>query len=91
MKRLGMILMAIAIMVMIGFGNWYGTHYTRNDCVVVSCEENIITVKDPCGYLWEFKADGLEVGNVIDLKMYTSGTDGTIFDDEIIDYELVTD
>ena len=91
MKRLGMILIAIAIMVMMGFGNWYGTHYTRNDCVVVSCEENIITVEDTCGYTWEFTADDLKVGDVIDLKMYTNDTDNTIFDDEITDYKLVTD
>jgi hypothetical protein len=91
MKRLGMAAMVIVMIAMIGFASWFEVHYTREDCTVVGYVEDVVTVEDTCGYTWEFKADGLEVGDVVDLKMYTNHTDSTIFDDEITDYKLVAD
>ena len=91
MRRLGMLVMAIVMVGLFCFASWFEVHYTREDCTVVGYVEDVVTVEDTCGYTWEFKADGLEVGDVVDLKMYTNHTDNTIFDDEITDYKLVAD
>ena len=51
--------------------------------------EDVVTVEDTCGYTWDFIGDGYEVGDVVDLKMYTNHTDSTIYDDVIEDVKRV--
>ena len=91
MKRLGMVVMAILMVGMFCFASWFEVHYTREDCTVVSYTEDLVTVEDKCGYTWDFYADGLEVGDVVKLRMYTNHTDSNIFDDEVESYKLVAD
>ena len=91
MKRVLTVVMVVVMVGLFCFASWYETHYTRQDCTVVEYTEDLVTVVDKCGYLWDFRAEGLEIGDVVDLKMYTNHTDNTIFDDEITDYKLVSD
>lgn len=93
MKKLGIVAMAAAIVMiaMIGLASWFEVHYTKENCTVVDCVEDVVIVEDTYGYIWEFEADNLEVGDVVDLKMYTNYTNSTVFDDEITDYRLATD
>lgn len=62
-------------------------HYTREDCVVITVAEDVVTVEDRQGYVWEYTVEGSapEVGSTVDLVMYTSLTDSYIYDDEIVD------
>ena len=62
-------------------------HYTLEDCVVVAVAEDVITVEDKQGHVWEYTIEGSapEVGSTVDLVMYTSLTDSYIYDDEIVD------
>ena len=91
MKKLGIIAITVAMVTIIGFISWFEVHYTKENCTVIDCVEDAVIIEDTCGYIWEFEADGLEVGDVIDLKMYTNCTNSTIFDDEITDYRLAAD
>jgi hypothetical protein len=58
--------------------------YVREDCKVISIENNLVTVRDQCGYDWKLYADGLCVGDVVDIKLHDKDT-ATIEDDEVID------
>lgn len=84
------VMMALGLVVMIV--GWIGcthveNHYTRKNCEVVNYIEDCVTVVDKCGYKWELIADGLEIGDKIDVRMYTNNTDNNIYDDEIVGYK----
>lgn len=70
---------------------WSNTFYTRHECMVVSYKEDIVVAEDKNGNLWEFQADGLEIGDVVNLQMATNGTEENIYDDEVLDFKLVKD
>ena len=57
--------------------------YTRNNCEVVSVRNGIVTIDDGRGYTYGFYGDGYKVGEHINLKMKTNGTDNPI-DDSVI-------
>lgn len=59
------------------------THYTRKDCEVIA----VGRVEDRCGFVWECDTEGHRVGDRVNLKMHTNGTDGTIYDDYVLDVE----
>jgi hypothetical protein len=61
--------------------------YTR-DGQVVSVKDNIVTVEDKSGFLWELETDELKEGQEVVLKMNDNNTDGIITDDIIIDYKI---
>ena len=89
MKKMMTVVLVVAFVGLFCFASWFETHYTRQDCVVVSYVEDVVTVEDTCGYTWDFIGDGYEVGDVVDLKMYTNHTDSTIYDDVIEDVKRV--
>ena len=62
---------------------YIGCNYTRHDCVAVSASPTGVIFKDGCGYTWYWEEGGFEVGDVVDLKMFTNCTDENIDDDEI--------
>lgn len=72
---------------LIGFMGHIESNYTRKDCVVVSNHDGVVTVEDKCGYLWEYDVEGVApaIGTVVDLRMNTNHTDGTVYDDYIVD------
>ena len=88
MKKVVLIILSAVI----AFGmmtviNWVETHYTRHDCTVVSYVEDVVMVEDKTGNKWEIIAEGLEVGDKVDLKMHTNFTDNYIYDDIVEDYK----
>lgn len=78
------------VVCIIGFVGLLGgmeTTYTR-DGQVVSVKDNIVTVEDGSGFLWDLKTDELKEGQEVVLKMNDNNTDSIITDDVVIDYEL---
>jgi hypothetical protein len=65
----------------VGFAGNIKHNYIRKDCEVISVSNDLVTVEDVCGYVWEFEGSGYRVGDVITLKMHTNYTHGTIEDD----------
>lgn len=62
------------------------TTYTR-DAVVISVEQDEVTVEDATGNIWEFYGDDFFVGEEVILTMDNNNTDNNIFDDFIKDVE----
>ena len=85
-ERIMGILVAVMFFALLGVAGYVEHHYTRTDCVVVSVEEQLVTVEDRCGYVWcyEVEEEAPRVGDVVDLKMFTNTTDGYIYDDEVV-------
>ena len=63
---------------------WCECHYTK-DCVVVSVDNDVVTVEDAQGYLWEFVGDDYKITDVVRVTFYTNRTDTELFDDEVVD------
>ena len=59
-------------------------YYTRQG-VVVDVDNGLVTVEDMGGHLWDAYADGLNIGDNVDLKMHTNYTDKYSCDDIIKD------
>lgn len=78
----GTVMLLLVFVVLPGLVGNYEHHYTRN-AEVVEVSDDLIVVEDNCGYLWEFYGDGFEVGQKVEMKMFTNYTHNTIFDDEI--------
>lgn len=66
------------------FSAYIETHYNR-ECVVVNVSNDVITLKDECGYLWEYQGTGCKAGDKVIAKMYNNHTDSNVFDDVITD------
>lgn len=63
--------------------NYYDHNYTRKNCEVVQIDDGLVTVEDVSGFIWDFKGNGFEVGDVVDLKMHDSNTSAYIGDDVV--------
>lgn len=66
------------------FCSFTETHYTKN-AIVTNVNQNLITVKDENGYLWEFEGEGFEEDTEVKLIMDTNHTDSNTLDDKVID------
>ena len=66
---------------LIGAGH-FEANYTREDCVVIGHRGYWTMVEDKQGHVWGFEGDFFKVGDHVDLKMNTNGTDG-IYDDYV--------
>lgn len=75
-----MVIVIVLMLVVVG-ANFVDTHYTRENCEVVSYIEDVVVVEDQHEHYWSFKGEGYEVGEFVDLKMNTNGTDSYIVDD----------
>ena len=82
----GIILGTFLFVIMPGIGGYIETHYTKEDCTIVEVAEDYVVAVDTYGNEWSWWVDGtdLEVGDVVDLKMYNSHTDYNIYDDEVV-------
>ena len=91
MKKTMLIILSAVIAFEVGVltaANWAEVHYTRHDCTVVSYVEDVVVVEDKTGNEWEIIAEGLEIGDKVDLKMHTNFTDDYIYDDIVEGYKV---
>lgn len=88
-KTMLIILSAVMAFGMLTVANWAEVYYTRHDCTVVSCVEDVVVVEDKTGNEWEIIAEGLEIDDKVDLKMHTNFTDDYIYDDIVEDYKKI--
>lgn len=72
MKKITVIFAAVAVIASVMS---HAQTYVRKDCEVVSTRNGIVAVEDTCGYTWLFAGDGYKVGDVVNVKMVTHGTD----------------
>ena len=81
----------ICIMIMFSFMacNYLESHYVRKDCVIIQTYDNYAIAKDGNGYNWTFAItdNNVQVGNIVDLRMFTSFTDYNIHDDTVGSYQ----
>lgn len=67
----------------------YGTDYQR-DMVVVEVEENnIVVLQDINGFTWDYYAEELKIGDTVIAYFNDNGTSETIFDDKIINFDIL--
>ena len=52
---------------------------------IVEVNDDLVTVVDICGEIWEFYGDGYDCGMIVTLVFDTRETAEYIYDDEIID------
>lgn len=89
MKKVCAVMVLVGMFFSVGYAE---SHYTRKDCEVTNVTETGMIVTDKCGFTWywEFdKNEKFELGERVNMKMYTSGTSGCIDDDEILKIERV--
>lgn len=81
------IILLIIIIVVLGIA-YQENHYTRYNCEVVEVQDNYIKAYDNAtDTTWEFYADGLQIGDRVDLQMYTNNTT-YIYDDKVKDINI---
>ena len=66
-----------------GITGWIDTHYTMT-CKVDSIENEIITVVDETGNLWDFYGEGLQKGDSVEVVFFNNATYNDRYDDEIV-------
>ena len=69
-----------------GIGGYIDTHYTKEDCEIVEITDDYAVAVDKFGDEWSWFIEGtdLEVGDLVDLKMYNAHTEYNIYDDEVV-------
>lgn len=77
------LLLAVLATVVMYVVAYVDTNYERKGCKVVDSRGGYTTAEDPQGHLWTFKGDYFKVGDRVDLRMNTNGTN-TIYDDIVI-------
>lgn len=87
--RNGMITTAIIIgaIVTIGRIGYYETHYEQNG-KIRNVTENLITVEDTTGNLWEFYGEGYTEGEELKITFFDGGT-LDLEDDQIVATEKI--
>ena len=83
----GVIMFLLVFIVLPGLVGNYEHHYTRG-AEVVEVSDDLIVVEDNCGYLWEFYGNDYEVGQQVEMKMFTNYTHDIIFDNKIEKVEI---
>ena len=84
MKKIGRFLIVLTVILAIGKLESYSHYYTRKNCEVVKVDGYTVSVEDNMGRWWKFEGEGFEVGDIVDVEMFDSLTDG-IKDDQIVD------
>lgn len=82
------IVMLLLFLALIGRVGYWETHYTE-DATVIAATEQIVTVEDDKGQVWEFYGDGYKVGDRVHLHIDNNETDNTTTDDKIVSAKLV--
>lgn len=83
----GLVLFCFLFIVLPGIAGNFEHHYTR-DAKVIEVSGDLVIVEDTCGFEWEFYGEGYEVGQKVEMKMFTNFTHEEIFDDEIKKVEI---
>jgi hypothetical protein len=73
--------MAIVIISITSLINCIERNYTRHNCEVVEVDCIEVGAIDSQGHRWNFKADGLQVGDKVTLIMHDNYTTNDITDD----------
>ena len=85
MKKIALVLIAIALVACI-IGQVYRLNaYTLADAVVIEISDDSVLAVDGNGNCWEFFADGLTLGDNITLVMNSHHT-ANVIDDSVINY-----
>lgn len=87
MKYIKGLFVVLAIFLFIGIINTVSNTYTREG-VVVWVNEDIATVEDGCGFLWDIETTDLTKGQTVKMVMTENNTDH-IEDDSILKYEII--
>jgi len=75
---------ALVVVLILGIAGWYETHYTITGTVVeVNTFQELVTVEDNDGNLWEFYGTNFQVNDTVKMVMDTNCTYNDIEDDEI--------
>ena len=82
MKTLKKIAIVIFIIALFYFSAWIESHYTKK-ATVIKVENDIVTVIDSNGYIWDFEGNNFSIDDKVELLMNNSQTDCYIFDDII--------
>ena len=72
---------------MIGRIGYYETHYEQNG-KIRTITENLITVEDTTGNLWEFYGEGYTEGEELKITFFDGGT-VDLTDDQIVEVEKI--
>lgn len=79
-------IIGIIIIIALVYGGCYYEHnYTREECVVVQVKDGYATIEDKTGNYWDVLCDGLEEGDIVDLKMHDNYSSNNIEDDIVKD------
>lgn len=74
-------ILAVVIMCgLFGLAGYVECNYTRRNCVVIENKGGYTTFTDRTGHQFTFKGDFYKVGDRIDVKMNTNGTDSVLDD-----------
>ena len=85
MKKIALVLVAIALIACV-IGQVYKLNaYTLTDAVVIEISGDSVLAVDSNGNCWEFFADGLTLGDNITLVMNNHYT-ANVIDDSVINY-----
>lgn len=72
---------------------YHETHYNRNG-EVVEIQDGIVTIEDTTGNEWRWETkpseEAFQVGDNVRLKMFTNGTDYSIYDDKVLRIEQIS-
>ena len=81
---------ALVVMLILGIAGWYETHYTITGTVVkVNTFQELVTVEDNDGNLWEFYGTDFKISDTVKMVMDTNCTYNDIEDDEIEKVNIV--
>lgn len=72
----------IAIFLLIGRLGFYETHYTMTGRVTKTTAEEVLVTTDD-GNVWAFNGDGFAEQDIVEITLFTNGTDLNKYDDEI--------
>lgn len=87
MKRIQELFAIILFVCLLMVCNYAESHYTRKGGEIIDICESVVTIKDTCGFAWEYTKEPTEhweIGDKVKLKMHTNGTTNNIYDDKVL-------
>ena len=88
-KAIRTVVLIIIIIASYCIASCYDTHYTNNaEITRVEYNTNTVFALDEQGHVWEFKADNLACGQMVELKMFNNHTIA-VEDDEVVGAKAV--
>ena len=84
------IIIIVVMLAMYVVASYVDTHYTREAITTYTDNTGRVVAIDNSGNIWEFKADNLDAGQKIKMRMFTNNTN-TIYDDEVVGVKIVAE